>query len=235
MTGEGPVRALSGLLARFGARRSASEELPARLSPAERRESAAVVPTKAFRTFLACLRHSAAPVVMDLGPVVGANVAFFGERLGCKIFVEDLYSDLDRLARQDRWATLPEFFRGRFSQPPASVDGLLCWDVLDYLDRPAARVLAEELTRLLRPGGALLGFFGVAEGERRPGLTKFTVLDETHLRCRWYPGRVAKRPALLTRDIIKMFEGLLVSESFLLKISTREMLFRKPLAAAVDR
>jgi hypothetical protein len=31
----------------------------------------------------------------------------------------------------------------------------------------------------------------------------------------------------MNRDIIRMFEGLLVSDSFLLKINTREILFRK--------
>jgi hypothetical protein len=47
------------------------------------------VPTKALRKFLASLRSREAPVLLDLGPVVGSNVAFFGERLGCKILIED--------------------------------------------------------------------------------------------------------------------------------------------------
>ena len=39
-------------------------------------------PTKALRKFLACLTSRESPVLMDLGPVVGSNVTFFGERLG---------------------------------------------------------------------------------------------------------------------------------------------------------
>jgi hypothetical protein len=224
------VRAITGLLARFGTRRVAQHtEPPAPLSAGE---AGGVFPTKAFRAFLACLGRVDRPVLMDLGPVVGPNVAFFGERLGCKIFVEDLYRDLDHFDRQGRLAALPEFLRTRFPQPAASIDGILCWDVMDYLDRPAARVLAGELTRLLAPGGALLGFFGTVEEGGRPSFARFSVVDELHLRYRLYPASRTKGPALLTRDIIKMFDGLLVAESFLLKINTREMLFRKPPATA---
>ena len=41
-------------------------------------------------------------VLLDLGAVVGSNVSFFGEQLGCKIFVEDIYKELDRYAREDK-------------------------------------------------------------------------------------------------------------------------------------
>ena len=35
----------------------------------------------------------------------------------------------------------------------ASVDGVLCWDVFDYLDKASAVKLAGQLTRLLKPEG----------------------------------------------------------------------------------
>ena len=50
-------------------------------------------PTKALRKFLSSLVLRESPVLMDLGPVVGPNVTFFGERLGCKILLEDLFAD----------------------------------------------------------------------------------------------------------------------------------------------
>lgn len=230
--GDGAARTLSGLLARFGGRKGSALELPAAPPPTP---DVGVFPTKTFRTFLACLAHRPSPVVLDVGPVVGANVAFFGERLGCKIFVADLPRELERLARQDRLLSLPDFVRTRFPQASASVDGVLCWDLLDYLDGPPARALASELVRLLRPGGALLGFFGTADPESQPGFAKFSVIDEWHLGYGWCPAGLRKRSARLTRDIIKLFEGLLVSESFLLKINIREMLFRKPLVKPAGR
>lgn len=186
-----------------------------------------VLPTKALHKFLSILVSRPSPVLLDLGPVVGSNLTFFGEQLGCKIFIEDLYRDLDHHVQQGRLGALPAFFSTRFPQADRSVDGILCWDIFDYLDRSAAQVLARELTRLLNLDGALLGFFAtIAAPDAR--YTKFVIADETNLRPRPYQAARSKPQVLLNRDIIKLFEGLRVSESFLLKTNLREILFRKP-------
>src|SRR5262245_14628445 len=82
--------------------------------------------TKALRKLLATLAALESPVLLDLGPVVGSNVSFFGEQLGCKIFVEDIYADLERHARADKLDDLPAFLEKRFPQADGSVDGILC-------------------------------------------------------------------------------------------------------------
>ena len=184
-------------------------------------------PTKTLAKFLKLLQQRDNPALIDLGPVVGHNVTFFGEQLGCRIRVEDIAADIERLATAGTLDELPAFLKTRFPQEPESIDGILCWDVFDFLDRPSAFALAEVLTRLLRPDGALLGFFSVAEG--RPQVyTKFIVVDEHTLRYRTYPAARPRQRVLQNRDISKMFAGLRVAESFLMKNSVREMLFRKP-------
>ena len=50
-----------------------------------------VYPTKALAKFLSSLNARSQRLLLDLGPVVGTNVTFFGEELGCKIHVEDLF------------------------------------------------------------------------------------------------------------------------------------------------
>ena len=57
-------------------------------------------------------------VVMDLGPVIGSNITFLGERVGCKIHVEDLYADIDRHVLHDKLDQLPLFIYRRFIDPP---------------------------------------------------------------------------------------------------------------------
>src|SRR5436189_1037105 len=107
-----------------------------------------VFATKALRKFLTSLTASnGSPALLDLGPVVGSNVSFFGEQLGCKIFVENIFADLERHIRDKKLETFPEFLASRFSEESGMVDGILCWDIVDYLDRPAAQALADELTR----------------------------------------------------------------------------------------
>jgi hypothetical protein len=176
------------------------------------------------------------PVLLDLGPVVGSNITFFGEQLGCKIFVEDLFSDLNRHAREGRLDALPASFRHRMPQDDNSVDGILCWNVLDYLDRPAAQALAAELMRVLRVDGVLLGFFSTVQSQDCR-FTKYVIVDEGNLRHRAYERAGSRQQVLLNRDIIKLFDGLRVSDSFLLQTKMREILFRKPayLSAAAGR
>lgn len=186
-----------------------------------------VFATKALRKFLTSLTSRALPVLIDLGPVVGSNVSFFGEQLGCKIFVEDIFADLDRHLREGQLDALASFLKSRFSQADGTVDGILCWDVIDYLDKPSAQALANELTRVLRPEGALLGFFGTAQA-RETRYTKYIIVDEVNLRHRSYPAARGRQAILLNRDIIRLFAGLRVSDSFLLHNNLREILFRKP-------
>jgi hypothetical protein len=219
------ARPLTDLFSMFGTRRhsgaSAADE--ARAAAAE-----LTYPTKALQKFLAALRAREKPVLIDLGPVVGSNVTFFGEELGCRIRVEDVAADIDAHVQNRTLDRLPEFFTTRFKEAPGSVDGILCWDVIDYLDRKAAQTLAASLTTMLRPDGALLGFFNSGEAGESV-YTKYVVVDQTMLKHRSYPARRARQRNLLTGDIIRLFTGLRVTDSFLMKSNMREILFRKNL------
>ena len=186
-----------------------------------------VTPSKVLPRLLAAVSQSSAPVLLDLGPVVGANVAFFGERLACKLYVEDLFADIERHARNGTRDTLPQSLASRPLPAEGSLDAILCWDLFDYLEQAAGKALAARLTGLLRTGGVLYGFFGTTPVDLAH-YTRFALEGEDSLRQRQYPATVFRRTVLTTRDINRMFEGLVVAESVLLKTSTRETLFRKP-------
>jgi hypothetical protein len=189
----------------------------------------AIIVSKALPKFIAALSSTDAPVLIDFGPVIGPNVAFFGENLGCKLFIEDLASDLDRHTRAGTREALPDTFGKRFQQPDGSVDGVLCWDIFDFLERPAAQALAREVVRVLKPGGVAMGFFcsSMVGVPPQSPFTKFEIVEETSMRQRSHAGASGPKFVLQNRDIIRMFEGLSVADSFLLKSNTREMLLRK--------
>jgi hypothetical protein len=226
VSGGPPERGWGGLFGRLGGRRP-SDESPATPLPAPSHVSTGTVyPTKALRKFLATLTSRANPVLLDLGPVIGPNVSFFGEQLGCKIVVEDLYADVDRHAAGGD-ESLAAHLTTRIAQADGSFDGILCWDLIDFLPPHAAQALAVQLSRVLAVDGALLGFFSTA-ASRETTFTKFVVEDEQTLRHRPYGVSRARSRVLQNRDIIKLFEGLRVSDSFLLQTHLREILFRKP-------
>ena len=188
-----------------------------------------VYPSKALAKFLTSLSGKSQPVLLDLGPVVGQNVSFFGEQLGCKIFVENLYKDIDRHGRENKLEEMPSFFEKRFPQEDASVDGVLCWDVLDYLDKQSAQAVAKQLARIVRPDGALLAMFTATAPATPPPAeyTRYVVVDQGTLQYRPYAATRGKQRPLLNRDIELMFQPLRVTEQFLLKNNLREVLFRK--------
>ena len=190
---------------------------------------APVHPTKVLARFIAGLSARSQPVLLDLGPVVGSNVSFFGEELGCKIIVEDLSKDIDRHVRDGLLDQFPAFLMKRFPQESGSIDGILCWDLFDYLDKKSAKPLADQLVRMLRPDGVLLAFFRTSEPPPglKPEYTRHVVVDKLNLQHRPYPAACSKQRPLPNRDIQRLFEPLRIVEQFLLKTNLREVLFRK--------
>jgi hypothetical protein len=190
--------------------------------------------TKVLAKFIAGLTGRSSPVLLDLGSVIGSNVTFFGERLGCKIIVEDLSKDIDRAVNEKKLADLPAHFTKRFTQEDASVDGVLCWDLFDYLDKNSAAALAAQISRLLKPDGVVLAFFNTHEPKEPVAAlyTKHVVVDQATLQYRPYPAARGKQRPFQNRDIQRMFEPLRITEQFLLKSHMREVLFRKPGDAA---
>jgi hypothetical protein len=190
------------------------------------RDAGPPVGTKVLDRFLRALSSVESPSLLDLGPVVGSNVSFFGEQLGCKLQVEDLYADIERMAVTNATDTWPAFLEARFTYPVDSFDGILCWDVFDYLDKSAAQTLGRVLAERLKPGGALLAFFQTT-ANHAPQYTKYVIVDPGHLQHRVWPAAEGRRTVFQNRDIDRLFPGLAVAESFLMLNRTREILFRR--------
>lgn len=194
--------------------------------PRQEREDAIATST-VFPKFLSAVARLDHPVLLDLGPVVGSNVEFFGLRVSCKLHIEDLFHEIEIAARAGGRAGLQAALLRRLGQRPESIDGILCWDVFDFLDRPTGLALASHLETLLRRGGALYGFFGTTPIDLNH-YTRYVVEREDRFRLRPYPATPAQRSVLLTRDINNMFDRLVLADSVLLKSGTRETLFRRP-------
>ncbi len=222
MSGVGKV---TGFLSRLSRGRDPADE--PETGPAAGAEPEPEVSTKTLRKFVTAVRQSPSPALLDLGPVVGSNIQYFGERLGCKVFVEDIFDDLDRFEREGRVAELPAFLDTRFPQARQSVDGILCWDLFDFLDRRASQVVAAHLMRVLKPDGALFGMFST-DHPAEARFTKFVVVDDDTLRHRPYSTRRMRQAVMQNRDIGQLFGQLRVSDLFLLHSKVREILFRKP-------
>src|SRR5262249_37855362 len=132
----------------------------AEISADERRIRSKVLPR-----FLTAVAHNPSPILIDLGPVVGPNIAFFGDRLCCKIHVEDVCAEVESHAKRGDRDALRHTLLQRLTYAPGSIDGVLCWDVFDFLDRKTSMALGGKLASLLRSGGSLYGCFGTGKEE----------------------------------------------------------------------
>jgi SAM-dependent methyltransferase len=198
-------RSLTGWLTHLGA------SLRGTLDYAELGQTAdgAVHLSRALPRFFASMRVRQSPVLLDLGPAVGENVALLGELLGCKLHIEDVFGDIDRLDRDRRGSEVCAELPTRFSHPDDSIDGVLFWDVLDYLSLPAAATLVAEVARMLKPGGVGMAIFSTIRSDE-PMYRKYV---------------------MASRDVQVLLSKLEVDESFLLTHWQRETLFHKPMRA----
>jgi len=197
-------------------------------------EEDAVYPSRALRPFLDAIRNIGAPVIVDLGPVIGSNVNFLGEQLSCKIHVEDLYGDIDRLTRSGHEDGLAAFLSTRLPHEPGSVDGVLAWDLFDYLQSGEAEALARQLVTCLKPGGFVMALFSTVLNDDLV-FRKYVIVDSDHLRHRRESSvRRAKR-VWLGRDVERLFAPIEVAESHLLTHHQRETLLRQPFAGRKER
>src|SRR5262249_20960829 len=137
--------------------------------------------------FFSALATVEAPTILDLGPVVGANVAFFGDRLGCKLLIGDLHRDLDTqgISADEARERLMTRLQSTVVSP---LNGVLCWDVFDFLDRPTAQALGAFLTSMLAPGAVVHGFFGTKQGELTH-YTRFVLKSAREMECRRVPAK----------------------------------------------
>ena len=206
--------------------------------------SEGVFSTRALSKFVAALEARVAPIVVDLGPAVGPNVTFLGDRLGCKLHVADILSKVetwwsspepgdtgDESEPGDVAAELERRRAARTLEHPSDfADGILCWDVFDYLDDNAAAVLAREVSRVLKPRGVAL----LCHGPEKPVVTgpvQYEIVDEMTLRYRPLPMARPESRVWFSRLFTNLFGGLTISHSFLLKSRMREVVLRKPPSA----
>lgn len=115
--------------------------------------------------------------ILDLGSASQANISFITE-LGHKLYTEDLL----RTVLPSAPGGLPEtpweeegFFRENLNYREAQFDGILCWDLFDFLADPLVKPLVERLHRFLKPGGTVLSFFHTGPAGQQVPLYQYRI------------------------------------------------------------
>ena len=179
-----------------------------------------------FRRLLELQSADRRAVVLDLGPARMETVALFSQ-FRCRLEFADLGDGLDALnaetdrllLRQITEAALP---RRRQEAP----DIVLCWDLLNYLQRPALAALMARVAARSRPGTLVhaLITYSAARMPARPD--RYAALSDGRLMIQRTTSAECAAPRYTPEDLRNCLPDYTVESAMLLKNGMQEFLLR---------
>jgi hypothetical protein len=180
-----------------------------------------------FRALIERLDPERRCVVLDLGAARTQTIALFGQ-FRCRLDIADLGEDLDRLNGEPDPQVLRdtvELLLPRRLQPEPT-DVVLCWDLLNYLDRPALSAVMSCVAARARRGALVHALIVYSEKQMpaRPG--QYVPTDE-HTLVNLGDARPARpAPRYSPDDLARCMPGYSVERAMLLSNGMQEFLFK---------
>lgn len=188
--------------------------------------SAAALNAPLFQSLVERLREGGRCVVLDLGAARTETIGLFGQ-FRCRMDIVELADGVDELnacetpkqLRERAEALLPERRR-------ESTDVVLCWDLLNYLNRPALSMLMECIAARGRRGtlAHALVVYSARRMPVKPGC--FVPIDEQHLTNLAPPQTERDAPRYTPEDFALCMPRYTVERARLLRNGMQEFLFR---------
>ncbi len=195
-------------------------------------KDAARVNAPLFRRLVESLSTEQRSVVLDLGPVRPATVSLLTP-FRCRLEIVSLAEGLAALEDREGLDGPPDmdllWQRAEALLPPPRpepVDIVLCWDLLNYLDRPALTALMDRVGARMRPGGLLHALIAYSSPRMpaRPG--QFSPHADGGLEEVPTTAELRNSPRYSAEDMRRCLRGFRSDGATLLKNGMQELLFR---------
>lgn len=166
--------------------------------------------------------------VLDLGPTSPTNIALLTE-LGVRVYNEDILSesqDANYAVKQEDGSLQVDpsrFFAENLDYPPNHFDGILFWDIADYLPEPLVKPLIERLQAMLKPKGHLLAFFHTKDAGAESLYSRHHIVQKDTLELEPIQGFRLQR-IFNNRHIENLFKDFASRKFFLGRDNIREVL-----------
>ena len=182
--------------------------------------------------FFYALRDLPGLSILDLGGASQQNVMYItglGHRLHSEDIVRALdacFGDGDFYANQQVEERVERFCSQCLGFDEGQLDGVLAWDVLEYLSPHLLTQMLEQIHRILRPGGALLAFFHTDEKAATTPCYSYRIGDTRQLQL---TERGQRKPAqhFHNRSLERIFQHFGSVKFFLTRDNLREVLVRR--------
>jgi hypothetical protein len=180
--------------------------------------------------FFSYIRGQSGLTILDLGGATQQNVNFI-TNLGHRLYSEDFLRILtetfgvDDTVDQSNPGRIDYFLRQALDYPEDQFDGVLLWDVLEYLTPSLLAAVVERLHLIVRPKSYLLAFFQADDKLEAVPLYTFRIQDVSSLQV---AEQGMRRPAQLfnNRSLEKLFGRFDSVKFFLTKERLREVIVK---------
>ena len=180
--------------------------------------------------FFRYIRDSSGLSILDLGPATQANINFI-TNLGHRIYTADFLQvlgdafGLENTVDQSNPGQIEYFLKQALDYPEGHFDGVLIWDVLEYLAPALLTAVIERLNQIVRPNSYMLAFFHADDKQDAVPYYTFRIQDVATLQVA-QQGR--RRPAQLfnNRSLEKLFGKFQSVKFFLTKERLREIIVK---------
>ena len=194
------------------------------------KETVATRQRRALEQFFGYIRDQSGLTILDLGGASQANVNFI-TNLGHRLYSEDFLQiltetfGLEDTVDQSNPGRIEYFLRQSLDYPADHFDGVLAWDVLEYLSPPLLNATVERLRRIVRRQSYLLAFFHSDFKLEAVPFYSFRIQDMKTLQV---THQGIRRPAQLfnNRGLERLFGGFESVKFFLSRDRLREVIVK---------
>jgi hypothetical protein len=186
--------------------------------------------SRGLEEFFAYIRGQSGLTILDLGGATQQNISFITD-LGHRIYSENFLQILnetfgaDGSTDQSNPGRIDYFLRQALEYPEAHFDGVLVWDMLEYLQPALLTAVVERLRKIVRTKSYMLAFFHADNKlEAVPSYT-FRIQDVNMLHV---TQQGARQPVQLfnNRSLEKLFGGFESVKFFLTRDRLREVIVK---------
>jgi len=181
--------------------------------------------------FFGSFRDQTGLSILDLGGAHQENINFITS-LGHKFYSEDFLRIFhetfgEDVADQSNPGRIEYFLRRSLDYPDDHFEGVLAWDVLEYMEPALLVATADRLFRILKSKGYLLAIFQSAERKQTAPCYSFRIQDLRTLQAIRHGERAASQQLFNNRSLEKLFHKFESVKFFLARDSLREVIARK--------
>lgn len=193
-------------------------------------ESVSTRQSRGLEEFFGHIRDQSGLNILDMGGASQENVSFITS-LGHRLYSEDFLHILSEtfgpedIAEQSNSRQIDYFLRQALDYPDGQFDGVLLWDVLEYLSPVLLPAVVDRLRRIVRPKGYMLAFFHSDYKSDTVPYYTFRIQDLNSLQVAGYGMR---RPTQLfnNRGLEKLFGQFESVKFFLTRERLREVIVK---------